>query len=247
MDGAFGAGATTITVNNPDDIVADRNYWIVGPISGGGCTETYHSEKVTVTAVGTPNADDLRVVRGVDGTGLANNCQWVSGADIIEDDKSTFILAATADDQDSGDFTFTLLSQGVGGQTEQAGGGSGGFSTTEVAALASALTTTSGDWTATGLTLPEHADGRWIVVRVDKSAELMFRTADYNSATASAAGDDPTEDEVWSRSFHRMAGATLSFIELGVTSARELLVHTLATNGADQSATIPSLSIRQVD
>ena len=177
---------------------------------------------------------------------MPNNCQWVSGADFIEDDKTTFILAATDDDQDSGNFTFTLLSQGVGGQTEQAGAG-GGFSTTEVAALASALTTTSGEWTATGLTLPEHADGRWIVVRVDKSAELMFRTADYNSATASAAGDDPTEDEVWSRSFHRMAGATLSFIELGVTNARELLVHTLATNGADQSATIPSLSIRQVN
>ena len=249
MDGAFGAGTTTITVNNTAGFVVDRNYWIVGPVSGGGlCTDTYHSEKVTVTAVGTPNADDLTVVRGVDGTDLANNCQWVSGADMIEDDKTTFILAATNDDQDSGDFTFTLLSQGVGGQTEQAGAGSGGgFSTTEVAALASALTTTSGDWTATGLTLPEHADGRWIVVRVDKSAELMFRTADYNSATASAAGDDPTEDEVWSRSFHRMAGATLSFIELGVTSARELLVHTLATNGADQSATIPSLSIRQVD
>ena len=246
MDGAFGAGTTTITVNNTAGFVADRNYWIVGPVEGGGCTPTYHSEKVTVTEIGTPNADDLTVVRGLDGTDLPNACQWASGADLIEDDKTTFILAATQDDQDSGNFTFTLLSQGVGGQTEQAGAG-GGFSTTEVAALASALTTTSGDWTATGLTLPEHADGRWIVVRVDKSAELMFRTADYNSATASAAGDDPTEDEVWSRSFHRMAGATLSFIELGVTNARELLVHTLATNGADQSATIPSLSIRQVD
>ena len=247
MDGAFGAGTTTITVNNTAGFVVDRDYWIVGPVSGGGlCTDTYHSEKVTVTAIGTPNADDLTVVRGVDGTDLANNCQWVSGADLIEDDKTTFILAATQDDQDSGNFTFTLLSQGVGGQAEQAGAG-GGFSATEVAALASALTTTSGDWTATGLILPEHADGRWIVVRVDKSAELMFRTADYNSATASAAGDDPTEDEVWSRSFHRMAGATLSFIELGVTNARELLVHTLATNGADQSATIPSLSIRLVD
>ena len=116
MDGSFGAGATTITVDNPAGFVVDRNYWIVGPISGGGCTPTYHSEKVTVTAIGTPNADDLTVVRGLDGTGLANNCAWVSGADIIEDDKRTFILAATNDDQDSGDFTFTLLSQGVGGQ-----------------------------------------------------------------------------------------------------------------------------------
>ena len=247
MDGAFGAGATTITVDNTAGFVVDRNYWIVGPISGGGCTPTHHSEKVTVTAIGTPNADDLTVVRGLDGTGLANNCQWVSGADIIEDDKTTFILAATQDDQDSGNFTFTLLSQGVGGQTEQAGGGSGGFGTTDVAALASALTTTSGDWTATGLTLPEHADGRWIAVRIDKSAEMLFRTAAYNAATAAAAGDDPAEGEVWSRSFQRMAGATLSFVELGVTAARELLVHTLATNGADQSATIPSLSIRQVD
>ena len=35
MDGAFGSGATTITVNNPDDIVAGRNYWIVGPVDGG--------------------------------------------------------------------------------------------------------------------------------------------------------------------------------------------------------------------
>ena len=120
MDGAFGAGATTITVNDPADIVAGRNYWIVGPVSGGGCTPTYHSEKVTVTAIGTPNADDLTVVRGVDGTGLANNCQWVSGADFIEDDKRTFILAATNDAQDSGDFTFTLLARGVG-----AGGGLG--------------------------------------------------------------------------------------------------------------------------
>ena len=128
MDGSFGAGATTITVDNPAGFVVDRNYWIVGPISGGGCTETYHSEKVTVTAIGTPNADDLTVVRGLDGTGLANNCAWVSGADIIEDDKRTFILAATNDDQDSGDFTFTLLSQGVGG-SGGGGSGSGGLST----------------------------------------------------------------------------------------------------------------------
>ena len=126
MDGAFGSGTTTITVNNPAGFVVDRDYWIVGPVSGGGCAESYHSEKVTLTAIGTPNADDLTVVRGVDGTGLANNCQWVSGADIIEDDKTTFILAATHDDQDSGDFTFTLLSQGVGGQAEQSDAGSGG-------------------------------------------------------------------------------------------------------------------------
>ena len=88
MDGSFGAGATTITVDNTAGFVAGRNYWIVGPISGGGCTPTYHSEKVTVTEIGTPNADDLTVVRDVDGTGLANNCQWVSGADFIEDDKT---------------------------------------------------------------------------------------------------------------------------------------------------------------
>ena len=120
MDGAFGAGATTITVNDPADIEAGKAYWIVGPISGGGCTPTYHSERVMVTAVGTPNADDLTVDRGLDGTDLPNNCQWVSGADIIEDDKRTFVLAATDDDQDSGDFTITLLSQGVGGQSAAA-------------------------------------------------------------------------------------------------------------------------------
>ena len=75
---------------------------------------------------------------------------------------------------------------------------------------------------------------------------MLFRTAEYNAITASSAGDDPTEDEVWHRSFHRMGG-TLSFVEFGVTAARELLVHTLASNGTDQAATIPSLSIRQVD
>ena len=32
MDGAFGAGATTITVDNTAGFVVDRNYWIVGPI-----------------------------------------------------------------------------------------------------------------------------------------------------------------------------------------------------------------------
>ena len=128
MDGAFGSSATTITVNNPAGIPVNRNYWIVGPVSGGGgCAESYHSEKVTVTAVGTPNPDDLTVVRGLDGTGLANNCQWVSGADIILDDKITFILAATHDDQDSGNFTFTLMSQGVGAAagTGMGGGGEG--------------------------------------------------------------------------------------------------------------------------
>ena len=140
MDGSFGSGATTITVDNPDGIVAGRNYWIVGPVSGGGCTPTYHSEKVMVTDIGTPNADDLTVVRGVDGTGLDNSCAWVSGADIIEDDKRTFILAATADDQDSGDFTFTLLSQGVGGQAAQAGTGSGGGGILKQKHLASSTT-----------------------------------------------------------------------------------------------------------
>ena len=125
MDGSFGSSATTITVNNPDDIVAGRNYWIVGPVSGGGCTESYHSERVTVTAIGDPNNDDLTVVRGLDSTDLPNACTWVSGADIIEDDKRTFILAATNDDQDSGNFTFTLLSRGsgsAGGSGDDSGG-----------------------------------------------------------------------------------------------------------------------------
>ena len=171
MDGSFGSGTTTITVNNPADIVAGRNYWIVGPVSGGGCTPTYHSEKVTVTAIGTPNPDDLTVVRDVDSTGLDNNCSWVSGADIIEDDKATFILAATNDDQDSGNFTFTLLAQGVGGS----GIGGGG------------LATVSSDMTLTG---DGSASDPLSVAQPLPATATDNQVATYDAGTSSWVAED---------------------------------------------------------
>ena len=75
---------------------------------------------------------------------------------------------------------------------------------------------------------------------------MLFLTADYNGVTAAAAGDDPSEDEIWHRSFHDLGGTELAFVEFGITASRELLVHTLSTTGTEQVRTIPTLSIRQV-
>ena len=131
LDGSFGTGTgtTTLTLDSTTGITTDTDYWISGPVEGGGCTLTRHDEKVTVTAIGTPNPDDITVIRGVDGTTISDDdCDtFASGADFIEDNKTTFVLAATHDDQDSGDFTFTLLAQGVGGSGSggESGGGSG--------------------------------------------------------------------------------------------------------------------------
>ena len=143
LDGSFGTGTgtTTLTLDSTTGITTDTDYWISGPVEGGGCTLTRHDEKVTVTAIGTPNADDITVIRGVDGTTISDDdCDtFASGADFIEDNKTTFVLAATHDDQDSGDFTFTLLARGVGAS------GSGGGGAPDVTTIYDGITTDADD------------------------------------------------------------------------------------------------------
>ena len=143
LDGALDLepDATTLTLNSTTGITTDTDYWISGPVDGVGCTFDRYDEKVTVTAIGTPNDDDITVIRGVDGTTISDNdCRtFVSGADFIEDNKTTFVLSATHDDQDSGNFTFTQLAQGTGGS-------GGGTPTPEV--LANTLNTDGVDISA---------------------------------------------------------------------------------------------------
>ena len=108
---------TDIDVGSSAGMVVGRDYWIVGPIQDPGCSGT-HAEKITLTAI--VSDDEIRATRAVDGTGIDTNCQFVSGADVIEDNKRYFTLVNSDDGQANAVMSFTLLPSGGTG-----GGGSG--------------------------------------------------------------------------------------------------------------------------
>ena len=108
---------TDIDVGSSAGMVVGRDYWIVGPIEDPGCSGT-HAEKITLTAI--VSDDEIRATRAVDGTGIDPNCQFVSGADVIEDNKRYFTLVNSDDGQANAVMSFTLLPSGGTG-----GGGSG--------------------------------------------------------------------------------------------------------------------------
>ena len=198
--------ATSWTLDDTSDVEAGEIYWVLGDALGDPtCPNTSHYEKVRVTSV--DSGTTITVERGVDNTGLDSRCNYITGTDVVLDDKRTFILSPTHDDQDSGDFTFTLLAQGVGGQAGQADAGSGGSGILlqkYVVSSNTVVTADDADWhtvltqavTVAGATDRVYIDSSLMIQAMNNTFRCDIRIARGTTALVSVEGEINFNDEI---------------------------------------------------